>query len=256
MAATVIYTNYAAPNGSGFEEINMRSRILSSFLLMTCVAILGANAFGQKKAKELKGAEDRVAAASTVMDEIMKIDDRSIPRDLLEKAKAIIVFPGSLKVSFIVGGQGGTGVVVRRLPSGRWSAPVFMNMGGGSFGAQIGAQKTDYVILIMNENGLKGLLGDKFEIGGEGSVSAGPVGRTAAASTNVRLDAEILTYSRSKGLFAGVSLKGVVISEDESMNRALYQKSAKEILGSSPILWSDAPKSLQGFPQTVATYAK
>lgn len=233
----------------------MRSQILSSFLVLICVAVFGANSFGQKNAKEMKAGEERVAGASTVMTEIMQIDDKAIPRDLLAKAKAIVVFPGSLKVSFIIGGQGGKGVVVRRLAKG-WSAPVFMNMGGGSFGPQIGGQKTDYVLLIMNDDGLKGLLGDKFEIGAEGSVSAGPVGRTAAASTNVRLDAQILTYSRSKGLFAGVSLKGVVISEDVSMNQAIYQKPAKQILGDTGILWSDAPQSLQKFPQTVATYAK
>ncbi len=231
----------------------MRSKILSSFLILTCVAILWANAFAQKK--EMRAAEDRVDNATAVITEIMQIDDKSIPRDLLEKAKAIVVFPGSLKVSFIVGGQGGKGVVIRRLASG-WSAPVFMNMGGGSIGPQIGGQKTDYILLIMNEKGLKGLLEDKFEIGGEASVSAGPVGRTAAASTNVTLDAEILSYSRSKGLFAGISLKGVVISQDESMNQAVYQKSAKQILGDSPILWSDAPQSLQNFPKTVAKYAK
>ena len=131
-----------------------------------------------------------------------------------------------------------------------------MNMAGGSIGAQIGGQKTDYVLLIMNEKGLKGLLEDKFEIGGEGSVSAGPVGRTAAASTNVTLDAEILSYSRSRGLFAGVALKGVVIKQDESINQAIYQKSAKEILGGTGMEWSSAPVSLQEFSKLVATYAK
>lgn len=219
------------------------------------VVICAGTAFGQKVTKELRSAGDRTEAASAVINEIMAIDDKAIPRDLLAKAKAIIVFPGSLKFSFIIGGQGGKGIVIRRLASG-WSAPAFMNMGGGSFGPQIGGQKTDYVLLIMNDDGLKGLLGDKFEIGGEGSVSAGPVGRTAAASTNVRLDAQILTYSRSKGLFAGISLKGVVISPDESMNEAVYHKQAKQVLANNGILWSDAPQSLQNFPKTVANYAK
>lgn len=233
----------------------MKSKLLLSFLILTSIAVFGVGAFGQKASKEMKSAEDRVDNASSVMTEIMQIDDRSIPRDLLQKAKAIVVFPGALKVGFIVGGQGGKGVAIRRLGSG-WSAPAFVNMGGGSLGPQIGGQKTDYVLLIMNDGGLKGLLGDKFEIGAEGSVSAGPVGRTAAASTNVRLDAEILTYSRSKGLFAGLSLKGVVISPDESMNQSIYQKSAKQILSDAGVLWSAAPQSLQKFPQTVDTYAK
>ena len=129
-------------------------------------------------------------------------------------------------------------------------------MAGGSIGPQIGGQKTDYVLLIMNEKGLRGLLEDKFELGGEGSVAAGPVGRTASASTNVTLDAEILSYSRSRGLFAGLSLKGVSISPDKDMNLGVYNKTAREIVGDSPVLWSDAPGSLQRFPKTVAIYAK
>ena len=233
----------------------MRSRILNLSIVLISIVIFGANSFGQVNAKELKGAKERVDKASAVLTEIMGADDKAIPADLLQKAKAVVVFPGALKLGFIVGGQGGSGVVIRRLDSG-WSAPAFINMGGGSIGPQIGGQKTDYVLLIMNEKGLKGLLEDKFEIGGEGSVSAGPVGRTAAASTNVTLDAEILSYSRSKGLFAGVSLKGVVITQDEDMNQGIYQKSARQILGDSAIKWADAPASLQKFPKTVARYAK
>jgi len=233
----------------------MRSRIFYLFIVLICASFLGVNANAQNRDKELKGAQERVDKASTVITEIMNAGDKSIPRDLLEKAQAVVVFPGALKFGFIVGGQGGSGVVVRRLGSG-WSAPAFLNMGGGSIGPQIGGQKTDYVLLIMNDKGLKGLLEDKFELGGEGSVSAGPVGRTAAASTNVTLDAEILTYSRSRGLFAGLSLKGVVITPDKDMNYGVYQKTARQILGDSPILWSDAPGSLQRFPKTVASYAK
>jgi len=222
---------------------------------MAGIAAFGSEIFAQKKGKELKAAEERVDKASAVVRDVMRINEKAIPRDLLAKAKAIVVFPGALKFGFILGGQGGEGVVIRRLANG-WSAPAFMNMAGGSIGAQIGGQKTDYVLLIMNEKGLKGLLEDKFEIGGEGSVSAGPVGRTAAASTNVTLDAEILSYSRSRGLFAGVALKGVVIKQDESINQAIYQKSAKEILGGTGMEWSSAPVSLQEFSKLVATYAK
>ena len=233
----------------------MRSRFIALVLIMAGIAAFGSEIFAQKKGKELKAAEERVDKASAVVRDVMRINEKAIPRDLLAKAKAIVVFPGALKFGFILGGQGGEGVVIRRLANG-WSAPAFMNMAGGSIGAQIGGQKTDYVLLIMNEKGLKGLLGDKFEIGGEGSVSAGPVGRTAAASTNVTLDAEILSYSRSRGLFAGVALKGVVIKQDESINQAIYQKSAKEILGGTGMEWSSAPVSLQEFSKLVATYAK
>ena len=233
----------------------MRSQFCKSFLIIMCIAIFGSYGFGQNDAKEMKDAEQRVSKASDVMTEIMRADDKSIPRDLLERAKAIVVFPGALKLGFIVGGQGGQGVAIRRLDKG-WSAPAFFNMGGGSIGPQIGGQKTDYILVIMNEKGLKGLLEDRFEVGGEGSVSAGPVGRTAAASTNVTLDAEILTYSRSRGLFAGVSLKGVVITQDQDMNQAIYKRSARQVLLDSPVIWSDAPNSLQNFSKTVSIYGK
>jgi lipid-binding SYLF domain-containing protein len=226
-------------------------------LLLFVVITLSLSTFAQKKndGKELRDAVDRVNGASKVMREIMAVRDRSIPRDLLQKAKAIVVFPGSIKAAFIIGGQGGKGVAIRRLAKG-WSAPAFLNMGGGSVGFQIGGQKTDYVLLVMNDEGLTNLLADKFEMGGEGSVAAGPVGRTAAATTNATLDAQILTYSRSKGLFAGVSLKGVVISQDQDMNNAVYQKSAREILISSPLPASAAPATLRKFGETVATYAR
>jgi len=206
-------------------------------------------------AKEIKEAKKRSEKAAETIHEIMRIAEKSIPQDLLAKAKAVVVFPGSLKLSFIFGGQGGSGVAISRLAKG-WSAPAYLNMGGGSFGPQIGGQSTDYVLLIMNDEGLKKLLQDKFEIGGEGSIAAGPVGRTAAASTNARMDAEILTYSRSKGLFAGVALKGVVITQDDSLNRAIYGKTAKQILVEEPILWSNAPEAVRAFPIMVNRYSR
>ena len=194
----------------------------------------------KKTGSDLRDAVERVEKASDVMDKIMKIRDKSIPRDLLANAKAVVVFPGSIKGAFIVGGQGGKGIAVRRVGNG-WSAPAFLNMAGGSIGLQIGGAKTDYVLLIMNDKGMKGLLEDKWEIGGEGSVAAGPVGRTTAASTNATLDAGILTYSRSKGAFAGISLKGVMITSDKDLNTAVYQKTPKEILGDPAIPASEAP---------------
>ncbi len=234
----------------------MRSRVYVFVLTMVGLMALVSGADAQKNpGKELKAAVDRVEDASDVVEDVMKVAEKSIPRDLLQKAKAIVVFPGTVKAAFIVGGQGGKGVAIRRVGSG-WSAPAFLNMAGGSFGAQIGGQKTDYVLVIMNEKGLSNLLQDKFELGGEGSVSAGPVGRTASASTNATMDAEILSYSRSKGLFAGVSLKGVVISQDQDMNQAVYQKSANDILGNNGVASADAPKSLQKLSDTVSLYTK
>lgn len=233
---------------------------MTSRFPVACIALLilfSTAAFAQKDktGKDLKDAVKRVNEASKVMTEIMKMPDRSIPRDLLDKAKAVVVFPGAIKGAFIVGGQGGKGVAVRRIGRG-WSAPAFLNMAGASIGFQIGGSKTDYILLVMNDKGMKGLVEDKFELGGEGSVAAGPVGRTAAASTNVTFDAEILTYSRSKGLFAGVSLKGVSINSDSDLNRTIYEKDLKEIIGDVALPATAAPATLRRFGQTVARYAR
>jgi lipid-binding SYLF domain-containing protein len=219
--------------------------------------MLGSLAIAQKKGNEMKAAVEYTGKASKVMNEIMRAEDKSIPRDLLERAHAVAVFPGTIKAGLIFGGQVGNGVVVRRLSGGGWSAPAFLNMGGASFGPQIGAQKTDYILVIMNEKGLNELLKDKFEIGAEASVAAGPVGRTAAASTNVTLDAGILTYSRSKGLFAGLSLKGVVIEPNDDVQNAVYNgKRPRVMLIEAPMPNSAAPGAMQNFARTVATYAK
>jgi lipid-binding SYLF domain-containing protein len=231
----------------------MGFRFFSALPVAVALVVFCANLSAQSK--ELKSATSRVDAASDVLTEIMKIPDKAIPNDLLAKAKAIVVFPGSIKGGFIIGGQEGKGLAVRREGSG-WSAPAFMNMAGGSFGLQIGGEKTDYVMLIMNDKGLQGLLEDKFELGGEGSVAAGPVGRTAAASTNATMDAEILTYSRSKGVFGGLSLKGVVISQDKDINQSIYQRSAKEIIGSPPLALSAAPAPLRRFSNSLEGYAR
>jgi lipid-binding SYLF domain-containing protein len=226
---------------------------LSKLILLVTFFVLSINTFGQRS--ELQKAEERVNSASEVMREVMRIDDKAIPRDILKNAWAVVVFPGVLKGAFIVGGQGGKGVVVRKLADGSWSAPAFLNITGASFGAQIGGQKIDYILVVRNENGLKGLLEDKFEVGGEASVAAGPVGRAAAASTNATLSAGILSYSRAQGLFAGISLKGAIISQDKDMNTAIYQKSAKGLLIDSVTPMTAAPESLQLFPQTVAEFA-
>ena len=235
----------------------MRSRF-SVALTIALLALFATVAVAQKNSKtgkDLQDAVERVNKASEVMTQIMSIKDKSIPRDLLNKAKAVVVFPGAIKGAFIIGGQGGKGVAVRRVGRG-WSAPAFLNMAGGSIGLQIGGSKTDYILLIMNDKGMKGLVEDKFELGGEGSVAAGPIGRTAAASTNATFDAEILTYSRSKGLFAGVSLKGISINSDKDLNRSIYERNLKEIIGEPALAASAAPATLRRFGQTVAAYAR
>src|SRR4030095_2637202 len=187
----------------------------------------------QKKTR-LQDASRHANAAAKVFTEIMNVRDKAIPKELLDKAEAIAVFPGVLKGAFIVGGRSGQGVISVRTRNG-WSPPAFFNLSGGSFGAQIGTQKNDYVFLIMNEDGVKGLLEDKFEMGGEAGIVAGPVAREAAASTNATLDAGILSYSRSKGAFIGVALKGVAISPDNNLNEAVYSMKAKEMLTGKPM---------------------
>jgi lipid-binding SYLF domain-containing protein len=165
------------------------------------------------------------------------------------------VFPGVLKGGFIVGGRRGSGVISRRVAGG-WSAPAFFDLTGGSIGLQIGASSTDYVLLFMNEEAVGSLLGNKLEIGGEGSAAAGPVGRSASASTDLRLNAQILSYSRSKGAFAGLELKGVVIQPDNEDNAQVYGMTARDILtGANKIPMAKMPAGVRVFPETLASYS-
>src|SRR5215217_4513693 len=218
-------------------------------LLVLCAVITPA----QKKSRTQDAARHASDAAKTFT-EIMNVKERAIPKELLDTSEAIAVFPGVIKAAFVIGGRGGQGVISRRVKGG-WSAPAFFNLGGGSFGPQIGAQRTDYVLLIMNESGLNGLLKDKFELGGEASVAAGPVGREAAASTNPRMDAGILSYSRSKGAFIGAALKGAVITPDNDLNEAVYGKKADEVLQTPPVQFGQMPPSVRIFPRTLVRYS-
>jgi lipid-binding SYLF domain-containing protein len=205
--------------------------------------------------KQQKEAAKKAESASNVFQQVMGAPDRSIPRELLDRAEAVAVFPGMLKAGFVVGGRGGSGVISRRVTGG-WSAPAFFKMGGASLGLQIGAAKTDLILLFMNDDALKGLLEDKLEMGGEASAAAGPVGRTASATTNLTLDAGILSYSRSKGLFAGLEVKGAVINPDNNLNEALYGLKARSILtGANKINMADVPADLITFPNTLARYS-
>jgi len=199
-------------------------------------------------------AERHSREAAEAFSDIMNVKDHAIPKDLLDTAEAIAVFPGVLKAAFVFGGRGGQGLISRRVKGG-WSAPAFFNLNGGSFGAQIGAQKTDYVFLIMNQAGLDGLLKDKFELGGEAGVAAGPVGREAAASTNPRLDAGILSYSRSKGAFIGAALKGAYISPDNDLNEAIYGVKASEVLQGKILTFAQMPPAVRIFPRTLVRYS-
>jgi lipid-binding SYLF domain-containing protein len=177
---------------------------------------------------------ERIEESATVMKEILDMPD-TINKDVLNKAECIVIYPSVKKAAFIVGGSYGRGVITCRKGqdfSGPWSAPAMFALEGGSVGFQIGAQATDFVLLVMNEAGAKSVMSSKVKLGGDASVAAGPVGRTASAETDIVMKAEILSYSRAQGLFAGVSLEGSTMRSDDGGNKALYGKelSAQEIV--------------------------
>jgi lipid-binding SYLF domain-containing protein len=229
-------------------------------LVLMAVAMLSTltvSTFAQnKKAKEVAEAAKTAQKATKAVNEIMAIADKSIPKDLLNKAKAVGVFPNVIKAAFIFGGRGGMGLITRRLKTG-WSAPAMFKLGGGSVGFQIGGSSTDVIMLFMTEDSLTSLLGNKFEIGGEAAAAAGPVGRTARATTDAQMKAQILSYSRSKGLFAGISLSGAVISPDNDANQALYGFDAKDLLtGENKVPVSKIPPATKGFRDTLSKYSR
>jgi SH3 domain-containing YSC84-like protein 1 len=177
--------------------------------------------------------ESQLEKATNVLNEIMEAPDRGIPHDLFEKAVCVGIVPSEIKGAFLVGGTYGRGVLVcRKHGNGSWGAPSMFTLGAGSFGFQIGGEATDVVFIVRNESGARKLVQDSVKLGGDMSVTAGPVGRTAEGATDAQLHAEILSYSRTRGLFAGVSLEGAVIKQDRDDNRDLYGRriTAREIL--------------------------
>lgn len=164
----------------------------------------------------------RLKTATTVFEEIMEAPDNAIPRAILDKAEAVAIFPNTVKAGFIFGGHRGKGVISARSEQGEWSTPAFLTLTGGSFGLQIGAQSVDLILVIMNRRGLEKLLQNEFKIGGDASAVVGPIGRDIEASTDLTLRAEILSYSRTRGLFAGVTLKGSTIKADRDGNERFY----------------------------------
>lgn len=172
--------------------------------------------------KDVGKEAERALDAANVLLEVVKTPESGIPQDLLNHADAIAVIPNVVKGAFGVGGRHGKGLVARRLPNGDWAAPAFIEVSGGSFGLQIGVSVTDVILVFTNDDGLKGLFEDKLELGGDAGVAAGPVGRSAEAGTNLTFDSPIYSYSRSKGLFAGLALKGTVMTLDNSANQRLY----------------------------------
>src|SRR3977135_502064 len=191
---------------------------------------------------------DRLSNSVTVLKDILDVPD-DIPQDLLDKADCVVVFPSVLKAAFIVGGSYGRGAMSCRKGEdfrGAWGAPTMMALEGGSFGFQIGGQATDFVLLVMNESGARGILASKVKLGADASVAAGPVGRDASADTDATLRAQILSYSRARGLFAGVSLEGSTIRPDNGDNRRVYGEkvSARDIVLSKPVAVPPAAEPL------------
>jgi SH3 domain-containing YSC84-like protein 1 len=191
-------------------------------LLLSCAATsLILSMPGIAIASDREDDVNRIEHATQVFHEIMEAPDKGIPNEILESAKCIAIVPGEKKFAFIFGGNYGRGVATCRTETG-WSAPMFVAVDGGSVGYQIGGSSTDLIMVFMNDHALQSLLGDKFKLGADASVAAGPVGRKASADTDIRLSAEILSYSRSKGIFAGVSLDGAVVQTDKSGDHAMY----------------------------------
>ena len=209
------------------ENFKMRKTLLVIF------AIAGTMSSAAYAADREIKVDDRLDASADTLVDMMHAADKGIPQDLMKKAHCVVVVPGMKKAGFIFGAKYGRGFATCRRSGGSgWSAPAAMRVEGGSVGFQIGASETDVVLLVMNDGGMKHLLSDKFTIGGEATAAAGPIGRDTTAQTDAMLNAEMLSYSRSRGLFAGISLEGATLRPDEETNRELYGRNAtnREIL--------------------------
>lgn len=208
--------------------------------------LLACNAFAASSRDDLQA---RVDSAKSVLEEILGAQDKSIPLNILEQATCVGVIPGLLKGAFVFGGQYGQGIVTCRTGHG-WSAPVFIRMAGGSFGFQIGGQSTDLVLVAVNDRGFQDLLKSKFKIGGDASAAAGPVGRSGQAATDWKMSAELLSYSRNKGLFAGIDLDGTSVSQNNEDTNTYYGKALafdSILKGNVPV-----PQGAVPFVRTVA----
>ncbi len=215
-------------------------------LMLLCLGGLTSVALAEEKADVV----DRLQNASKVLHEIMGTPDKGVPDEVLDRAKCVAVVPRMLKGGFVFGAQHGRGVATCKLASGQWSAPSFFTITGGSWGAQIGVEGVDLLMLVMNDKGMQQLLNSKFQVGADISGAAGPVGRHASAGTDWKLDSEILTYSRAKGAFAGITLNGAKVAQDDEAIREMYGRSLTPraiLTGTVP-----APADAKSFLATVA----
>jgi SH3 domain-containing YSC84-like protein 1 len=225
----------------------------SSLLLMVALCCFVAGAWADDKdKKDLSDEMRRMDSAATVLNEIMGTPDKGIPQEIMESAKCVAVVPSMLKGGFVVGANYGKGVATCQTASG-WSAPAPFKLAGGSVGFQIGGEAVDVVMLIMNDKGMRSLLNSKFKLGADASVAAGPVGRHAEGDTDWKMRAEVLSYSRARGVFAGIALNGAAISQDNDETRVLYGDNTsfeKILTGGVP-----APKGSDTFLSTVKKYS-
>jgi lipid-binding SYLF domain-containing protein len=219
--------------------------------LIAVFCLAGAATLSAHAEADKATLDSRVQAATATIEQIMSVPDKAVPNKIAQQATCIGVIPGMKKGAFIVGAEYGRGIVTCRTGHG-WSAPVFITLGGGSFGFQLGGQSTDVVLVAVNDKGFQDLLKSKFKIGGDAAASAGPVGRNSQAATDWKLTAELLTYSRSKGLFAGVDLTGTSVTQSSDDTRTFYgvDHTADDILkGDVPV-----PDDAKTFVRTVARY--
>lgn len=217
-----------------------------SLLLMGFIGLVGTYAWAGSARED---TVDRLQKSVDVLHAIMSTPDKGIPEEVLSNAKCILVVPDLIKGGFIFGGKHGRGVASCRTADG-WSAPAFVSVGGGSWGLQIGVEGVDLVMLVMNDQGFQHLLSSKFQLTGEGSVAGGPVGRHASAGTDWKMNTQVLTYSRSRGVFAGITLEGAVVQQDDDSTRAIYGKNMKfrDILSGRV----STPKSAEAFMKAVS----
>jgi lipid-binding SYLF domain-containing protein len=222
---------------------------MKKILLVVLTFAVCGGAFAAEDTK----TSDRVQAAASVLDEIMGTPDKAIPEEVLKSAECVAVVPSLLKGGFVVGARYGRGVASCRTDKG-WSAPAFFTVSGGSFGFQIGGQAIDLVMLIMNKNGMKNLLESQFQLGADASAAAGPVGRHAEGNTDWKMRAEVLTYSRARGLFAGVTLNGAVVKQDKDSTREFYGRMVPTKTSLTGLV--EPPKDSQPFLESLYKWSK
>jgi lipid-binding SYLF domain-containing protein len=229
--------------------LNVKNRYRGALLASLVVAL------GSTAPLRAETAAERLAESATVLKEVMSAPDKGIPTDLLRKAHCVVVVPGLKKAGLIVGGKYGRGFLVcRNAEKTAWGAPAALRIEGGSFGFQIGASETDVIMLLMDERSVKGILNSRFTLGGDADVAAGPVGRSTTAQTDATMNAKILSYSRSRGVFAGLALSGATIRQDLDENNEMYGRrlSTKEVVGGTVA----PPRAAAGLIELLTTYSQ